>query len=116
MSKAGAPIGNQNAARRRFRDALNKALAQYTNAHVEARPEYICQQGEALDKIAMNLVHRAVYNDSDAIEEVADRLDGRPAQAITGGEEGDNPISVLQKIVRVVVDSPNAHAPKPGAT
>lgn len=101
---SGAPIGNTNAKKRgRFREAIDKALKRYTNAHVETNPALVVQAGEALDKIAEHLVHRAVYGDQDAAEEIADRLDGRPAQAIIGGDEDDPALRVVKRIERVVI-------------
>jgi hypothetical protein len=44
--------------------------------------------------------------DTQAFREVADRLDGKPAQAIVGDSEQD-PISVLQTIERRIVDPNN---------
>jgi hypothetical protein len=36
--------------------------------------------------------------DVAAIREMADRLDGKVPQAITGGDEGDNPVTVVHRI------------------
>lgn len=103
-NRGGAPAGNNNAGKaKRWREALNKALIRYTNAHVEQNAALQCQAGEALDKIAMNVVHRAVYGDLECTEEIANRLDGRPAQAITGGEDDDNPLRLVTRIERVVI-------------
>lgn len=99
----GAPLGNKNAVKnKRWREALDKALKRYTNAHVETNPALICQAGEALDKIAMNLVHQAVYGSADAREEIANRIDGRPVQAIVGDDEFD-PLRTVSRIERVVI-------------
>ncbi|MGH8235423.1 MAG: hypothetical protein ACREXP_00185 [Steroidobacteraceae bacterium] len=100
----GAPIGNRNAAKRgRFREALDKALKRYTNAHVEQNPALVVEAGEALDKIAMHMVHRAVYGDTEMAGEIADRLDGRPAQAIIGGDDDDPALKLVHRIERVIV-------------
>lgn len=114
MSTGGAPKGNQNAAKgRRFREAIDKALKRYTNAHVEKDPALVCQAGEALDKIAMNMVHRAVYGDLGCAHDIADRLDGKPAQAIIGGDDDDPAIRLVGRIERVVIAAvKNADDPK----
>lgn len=39
-----------------------------------------------------------------------DRGWGKPAQAVTGGDDDDNPINVIHKIERVIVDSQNSDA------
>ena len=57
-----------------------------------------------MDKIARIHIKMALSGDMPAIKEIYDRLDGRPAQAIVGGDEGDNPISMIQRIERLIVD------------
>lgn len=37
---------------------------------------------------------------------VIDRGWGKPKQALVGGDEEDNPISIIQRIERVIVDAP----------
>ena len=58
-----------------------------------------------LRKIARNLIESAEKGDLPAIKEIADRLDGKPAQAIVGGDEDDNPIAMIHRIERVIIDS-----------
>jgi hypothetical protein len=104
---AGAPIGNENRRKgTRWHDALNKALARYTSATVKP--------GEALDRIAIKIVQAAVEKgDRDAINEIANRLDGKPAQGITIGGEEDNPVKVNHRIEFIDgehTDSPEAKA------
>lgn len=95
-----AAVGNTNAAKgTRWRDALNKALARFTSEKV--------QTGEALDEIARGVVMAALAGDWEAVREIGNRLDGKPAQAITVGGDGDNPLEVVQRIERVLV---RAHA------
>lgn len=82
-----APVGNTNAAKgRRWQDALNKALARYQD------PKRDIKAGEALDEIAFIVVSRALEGDRDAINEIANRLDGKPAQALTLTGDEDNPV------------------------
>lgn len=56
----------------------------------------------ALREIARGLIERAKASDP-AAKEVADRLDGKPAQAIVGDADAD-PIKILQRIERVIID------------
>ena len=56
-----------------------------------------------LRTIAEKLVDKAEDGDIHAIKEVADRLDGKVAQAMIGGDEDDNPIAI-QAVVRKIVD------------
>jgi hypothetical protein len=62
---------------------------------------------KALRGHAKKLLTLAVEGDNTlaAIKEVADRLDGKPAQAIENGEEG--PFEILQRIERTIVNAPN---------
>jgi hypothetical protein len=61
---------------------------------------------KALRGLARNLLKIASGDDGlQAIKEVADRLDGKPAQAIENGEDGA--FQVVQRIERVIVDPKN---------
>lgn len=42
-----------------------------------------------------------------AASALLDRGWGKPKQALTGGDEDDEPIKVLQKIERLIVNPPN---------
>lgn len=63
---------------------------------------------KALRRIARNLIKLAggesemLDGGLGAIKEIADRLDGKPAQAIENGEDGA--FEVLQRIETVIVD------------
>jgi hypothetical protein len=78
-----------------FRDALRMELA----ALGEDDPR-------ALRGIARNLLKIAASDDGlPAIKEIADRLDGKPAQAIENGEDGA--FQLISRIERVIVDPEN---------
>lgn len=68
MAKRGAPFGNQNPTRP-FASALKHAIAKAGTDR------------EALIAIADVLLEKAMGGDLQAIREVADRLDGKPAQS-----------------------------------
>jgi hypothetical protein len=88
---AGAPLGSSNAAKgRRWRDAINKALARYCAED--------CDRGEALDKVAELVVKRAMEGDKDSITEIACRLDGKPAQSLTILGDEDMPIEFNHRV------------------
>lgn len=59
------------------------------------------EERETWDKLADALLDKAIEGDISAIKEVFDRVDGKPKQAIVGGDEDDSP--VLHKIVREIV-------------
>lgn len=64
-----APRGNKNAAKGAwFRSALNRAIAQ--------------DDGERLRQAAEKLLTLAAQGEPWAVREIADRLDGRPAQQV----------------------------------
>mgnify|MGYP001462672035 CR=1 FL=1 len=48
-----------------------------------------------LRRVADALIAKAMDGDVQAIKEIGDRLDGKPAQAITGGDEGDQPLQLM---------------------
>lgn len=56
--------------------------------------------------IADRLVKEAMAGEPWAIQQVADRLDGKPAQAIVGDDDAD-PINLLHRIERVIVSPSN---------
>lgn len=47
--------------------------------------------------IARQMLNRA-GEETAAAREIGDRLDGKPAQAIVGGEDDDNPIKLVTKV------------------
>jgi len=75
--KVGAPKGNQNGAKgRRWFEAIDKALKQYVDKKRKI------EAGQALDRIAKIVVKEALEGSFWAIEEIADRLDGKAAQSL----------------------------------
>lgn len=78
---AGRPKGSQNKDKP-FRDALRMEIA----AAGEDR--------KALRAVAQALIGKAIMGDVQAIKELGDRLDGKPAQAVVGGDEDDTPIQI----------------------
>jgi hypothetical protein len=74
---AGAPKGNQNA--RKAKDweiALRRAIANY-----EDKAEGVAR-GDALQHAARKVVKAAVAGDWDAIDHIANRLDGKPTEHV----------------------------------
>lgn len=84
------PAGSQNKDKP-FRDALRMEAAL-----AESGEETPAKPG-SLRYIARQMLIRAA-NETAAAKEIGDRLDGKPAQAIVGGDEDDNPISLVTKI------------------
>lgn len=76
-----------------FRDALRMEITAAGEDHKKLR------------EIAKNLIDLAAGKDGlGAIKEIADRLDGKPAQAHVGGDDEDSPIQVTNKIILVAAD------------
>lgn len=80
MATRGAPKGSKNAATSAelnpFKSALNRAIAQ--------NPDKIM-------KATMQLLDQAAKGEQWAVKELADRLDGKAAQPLTG-ENGKGPV------------------------
>ena len=77
----GAPIGNQNARKGKWSEALSLA--------VEVEDPILRRR--RLHIIADKLIEKAQEGDIQAIKELGDRLDGKPKQQVemTGAEGGD---------------------------
>lgn len=78
-----APTGNRNAAKgKEWFDALRKE----------------CVQRGALADIAKVLVDKAIGGEAWAIQEIANRFDGKPAQAVQISGDEDNPLSLITRV------------------
>jgi hypothetical protein len=79
---AAAP-GNQYARKAKdWENALRRALDRYEKGEIVS--------GMALAKIAEKVVEKALEGDTKAIEEIANRLDGKPSQSteVSGPDGG----------------------------
>ena len=65
--------------------------------------------GVRLRKIAEQVTVQAMNGEQWAVKEVADRLDGKPAQAIVGDSERD-PIRMVQEIRETLIDPSARHS------
>ena len=72
---------------RPFRDALRMAIAEANKA---------ADSHKSLRRIADALLEKAAEGDIQAIREVADRMDGKVPQAVTGEEGGAVVINVVK--------------------
>jgi HPt (histidine-containing phosphotransfer) domain-containing protein len=78
--RVGRPPGSENKDKP-FKDALRRALAQ--------------RDWKELDQIAHNLINAALEGDAFAIEQIANRLDGRPGQESESAVQG-NPTVIVR--------------------
>ena len=84
---AGAPLGNQNAANKRlWRAAINRALERRTQSRADGIKE--------IDALAEKLLELVAAGDLPALREFGDRIDGKPSQAIIGGDEDDPAVKI----------------------
>jgi hypothetical protein len=61
-------------------------------------------EGVALDRMINAIIAKAQEGDVPAFREIMDRVEGKPAQAIVGGDEGDSAVQVVHTIRRIIVD------------
>ena len=88
---AGAPKGNQNAAKARI-----------MSAHLKARIE----ERKLWPGLMDALLEKALTGDIPAIKEVFDRIDGKAPQDFNvGGQDGKNPL--IYRVVREIVRAAN---------
>ena len=92
MPVGGQP-GNQNAKKgKEATRALEKALAEESTG-VEG--EYVAKFSALVD-IWRKQIEKAKEGDLGAAQMIVDRLEGKPKQALTGGDEDDQPIKVTK--------------------
>jgi hypothetical protein len=77
---------------KKFRDALNLAVSEEGAGGVRK-----------IRLIADKLVEAALNGEVQAIKEVGDRLDGKPAQAVVGDDDAPA-IRMIAEVRRVIVD------------
>lgn len=79
---AGAPLGNRNGAKenRLWGETIRRAVTQHN--------------GKKLRDLADQLIKKAEEGDIQALRELGDRIDGKPAQAIVGPDNG--PLQVME--------------------
>lgn len=102
---AGAPIGNQNAAKaKQWTAAIERALTRRGDPNINPdSPVERTPKMKALDDLADKFIEQVALpsNGMQGFKELGDRLEGKPALAITGPDGG--PVQ-LEKIERVIVD------------
>lgn len=99
---AGAPVGNKNAAKAKvWRAAIIRALERRKPAD---------ERIQAIDELADKLIQLVAAGDLAALKEFGDRMDGKPAQAIIGGDEDDPAVKVLSEITIRAVDADRSTA------
>lgn len=92
-----APQGNQNAARAKvWRAAIERALERRSQSRTDGIKE--------IDALAEQLLNLVAAGDLGALKEFGDRIDGKPAQAIIGGDENDPPVRTVNRIELVNLD------------
>lgn len=94
---AGAPINNDNAHRgHEFKQAIKRALTRLSAEQGDDRPSFRA----GLDRVAQKYIQSANAGELAAIRDMADRLDGKPAQSIDVSGELNIPLSGTVKFVK----------------
>ena len=102
---AGAPIGNNNGANKGIaRRALLSALKRKSGIATSEAPE----EFEALIRIWEKQIDQATDGDNTSCNNIVDRLDGKPKQAVIGGEDEDSPINIIHRIELVALEGPTS--------
>jgi len=84
----GAPIGNQNAAKaKKWAAAVERALCKRSGKAL----------AEALDELADKFIAAVEAGDINGYRELADRLDGKPAQQLQVSGDADEPLRILHE-------------------
>lgn len=93
-----APYGNQNARKAKiWRNAIDRALAAWPERCVSL------EVNKGLDEAAYLFVNELMTKkDLGFFKEFGDRIDGKPAQAIIGGDEDDPAIRIESINVKLV--------------
>lgn len=90
----GAPAGNNNAGRgKQLRGLINAALSRRDDKNGE-------HDGASLAKLIDAYIDEAM-TDKEVRRDFLDRMYGKPAQAVTGGDEDDEPIK-FERVIRLV--------------
>jgi len=92
----GRPAGSANKDKP-FREAIRMEMLLAADGKECEAPK------GSLRWIARQLLNRA-GDETAAAREIGDRLDGKPAQAIIGGDDDDPALSLIHRIERVIVD------------
>lgn len=87
-----APLGNQNATKSKpWAAALNRALERRSLAEKKA----------GLDELADALIDSCLEGNLAALQELGNRLDGKPAQSLTVGGDPDQPLEIQRRVIFV---------------
>ena len=84
----GAPLGNQNAAKaKKWAAAVERALCKRSGKEL----------AEALDDLADKFIAAVESGDINGYRELADRLDGKPAQQVQLSGDADAPLKIIHE-------------------
>jgi hypothetical protein len=88
--ETGNPEGSRKM--KLWRESLDRAITQ--------------DDGKRLRAAAERLLDMAADGDIAALNHLADRLDGKPAQALTVGGDAENPLALVTKVELVTLAAP----------
>lgn len=88
----GAPLGNQNARKRHWTEAITAAVQKEVDPATGRRK---------IHAIADKLIEIAEAGDIQAMKEIGDRLDGKAVQSLEHSGPGGEPLPALVQITGV---------------
>ena len=101
MANRGGQPGNTNASKNKpWHYAIQRALRKRSRS----------DQLEALDELAEKFLDAVETGDIQAFKELGDRLDGKPAQAITGADGGPLSVNVVRFAGSIAEQDGNSNA------
>lgn len=102
---AGAPLGNQNAAKaKQWAAAIERALERRGDPSiVPDHPIERSPRAKALDELADLFIAKSSEPGLGFFKEFGDRMDGKPSQQIDLGNAGGEPFSA--KIIREIINA-----------
>jgi hypothetical protein len=81
----------------------DKIWSEAVQRAVKRRMENEDGKPQKIERLADKLVDFALEGQGWAMQEIGNRLDGRPAQAVTVSGDEENPLQVVNKVERVIV-------------
>lgn len=102
---AGAPEGNQNAAKaKQWSAAIERALDRLGDPTINPDvPHERSPRMKAYDRLADSFILKVAESDLGFFKEFGDRMEGKSAQSMTLAGDPEKPL--IQRIERTIIDS-----------
>jgi hypothetical protein len=101
----GAPKGSRNAFKgTEWSKSLKRAMARFSDKEGDKQVSW----RRGLDRVADKVIAAACEGQKDAWQEIANRIEGRPAQSMKVSGDEDNPIHTVNRIERLILNGDSA--------